>query len=92
MAAQQEIRPKVEILNGTVAGDSRGELRTQNPPDFTVLGRNARCTRDCLALWPVCAAKRKRLFTRAAKKETALHVRSAIMRILSEVAPYDFRP
>lgn len=54
--------------------------------------RNARCARGLLALWPVGAAKRKRLFTRAARKETALHVRSAIMPILSEVAPYDFRP
>ncbi|GAB7544880.1 hypothetical protein CS8_045550 [Cupriavidus sp. 8B] len=44
-----------------------------------------------LALWPVGAAKRKRVFTRA-RKATALHVRSAIMPILSEVAPYDFRP
>jgi hypothetical protein len=32
------------------------------------------------------------LFTRVARKETALYVRSAIMPILSEVAPYDFRP
>ena len=38
------------------------------------------------------AAKRKRFFTRVARKETALYVRSAIMPILSEVAPYDFRP
>ncbi|GGC48163.1 hypothetical protein GCM10011400_39310 [Paraburkholderia caffeinilytica] len=38
------------------------------------------------------AAKRKRLFTRAARKETALYFRSAIMPILLEVAPYDFRP
>jgi hypothetical protein len=45
-----------------------------------------------LALWPVGTAKRKRLFTRAARKKTALYVRSAIMPILSEVAPYDFRP
>jgi len=35
---------------------------------------------------PVGAAKRKRLLTRAARKATALHVRSAIMPILSEVA------
>jgi hypothetical protein len=54
--------------------------------------RNARCASTRLALWPVGAAKRKRLFTRAARKETALHVRSAIMPILFEVASYDFRP
>ena len=54
--------------------------------------RNARCARARLALWPVGAAKRKRLFTRAARKEIALHVGSAIMPILSEAAPYDFRP
>lgn len=50
------------------------------------------CATGRLALWPVGAAKRKRLFTRAARKTTALHVRSAIMPFLSEVAPYDFRP
>jgi DNA-binding IclR family transcriptional regulator len=54
--------------------------------------RNARCASARLALWPVGAAKRERLFTRAARKVTALHVRSAIMPILFEVAPYDFRP
>lgn len=54
--------------------------------------RNDRCARGCLALWPVGPAKRTRLFTRADRKETAPQVRSAIMPILSEVAPYDFRP
>jgi hypothetical protein len=38
------------------------------------------------------ARERGRLFTRAARKETALCVRSAIMTTSSEVAPYDFRP
>jgi hypothetical protein len=33
------------------------------------------------------AAKRKRI-----RKEAALHVRSAIMPIFSDVDPYDFRP
>jgi hypothetical protein len=49
--------------------------------------RNARCAMAYLTLLPVAVAKRKRL-----RKETALHARSAIMPILSEVAPYDFRP
>jgi hypothetical protein len=48
----------------------------QCPPRFAAGGRR----------------KRKRFFTRAARKETGLYVRSAIMPILSEVAPYDFRP
>jgi hypothetical protein len=65
-------------------------------PSLTVCSwprsRNARCASTCIALWPVGAAKRKRLFTRAARKETVLPVRSAIMPIPSEVAPYDFRP
>ena len=59
---------------------------------FWPRSRNARCASTCVALWPVGAAKGKRLFTRAARKETVLPVRSAIMPIPSEVAPYDFRP
>ena len=35
---------------------------------------------------------RKHLFTHAAGKATALHAQSAIMRVLFEVASYDFRP
>jgi hypothetical protein len=59
---------------------------------FWPRSRNVRSASTCLALRPLGAAKRKRLFIRAARKETALYVRSAIMRVLFEVAPYDFRP
>lgn len=56
------------------------------------VSQNALSASARLALRPVGAAKRKRLFPRAARKEAAVYVRSAIMPILSEVAPYDFRP
>jgi len=45
-----------------------------------------------IALRPKVAAKRKQFLTHPLRKETALHVQWAIMPILSEVAPYDFRP
>lgn len=47
------------------------------------------------AEWSLLAgnpAKRKPLFPRAPTKEAALYLRSAIMPIFSEVAPYDFHP
>src|ERR1700722_4915567 len=49
---------------------------------FWPRSRNARRANPRLALRPVGAAKRKRLFARAARKETALPLRSAIMPVL----------
>jgi hypothetical protein len=53
---------------------------------------NGRSTLEAAVATARAAAKRKRLFTHATRKETALYVRSAIMPIPSEVASYDFRP
>ncbi len=75
------------------ADGSRFPARSHHSPLCSLAPQPERPVRQwLLALWLVGAAKRKRLFTRAARKETALHVRSAIMPISSEVAPYDFRP
>lgn len=74
-------------MRGQLLEDGRQPRAAASPRS-----RNTPCARGRLVLWPVGAAKRKRFFTRAARKTTALHVRSAIMPFLSEVAPYDFRP
>ena len=81
---------------GRLHSNDHRQTRFGLHPSITILfwprSRNARRANTRLALCPLGFAKRNQFFTLAPRKETARPVRSAIMRILFEVAPYDFRP
>ena len=72
------------LQNANVA--SRSTRTAIHPNVRWPRSRYVRYARAGLALWPAGAAKRERL-----RKETVLCFRSAIMPVLPEVAPYDFR-